>query len=88
MGNEENRGAAHRPGVRRTTPRESTVLEIDPEYREGLLSLEAFGRVQVLWWAHGVDGPGLRSTLSCELPYARGTRAGSSPAGPSTGRIR
>ena len=52
------------------------VLEIDPEFREGLLSLEAFGRIQVLWWAHGVDEPGLRSTLSCELPYARGTRAG------------
>lgn len=52
------------------------VLEIDPEYREGLLSLEAFGRVQVLWWAHGMDELKMRSTLSCELPYAPGTRAG------------
>lgn len=52
------------------------VLEIEAEYREGLLSLEHFGRVQVLWWAQGVDEPALRSTLSCELPYAPGTRAG------------
>ena len=52
------------------------VLEIDSEFREGLLSLEHFGRVQVLWWAHGVDEPELRTTLSCELPYAPGKRAG------------
>jgi tRNA-Thr(GGU) m(6)t(6)A37 methyltransferase TsaA len=52
------------------------VLEIDPEYREGLLSLETFGRVQVLWWAHGMDDPGMRSILTCELPYARGKLAG------------
>lgn len=52
------------------------ALEIDKEFREGLLTLEAFGRVQVLWWAHGMDEPAMRSTLSCELPYAKGTRAG------------
>lgn len=52
------------------------ALEIDPAYREGLLSLVEFGRVNVLWWAHGMDTPEFRGTLSCELPYAPGTRAG------------
>ena len=52
------------------------ALEIDPEYRDGLQGLEEFGRIQVLWWAHGMDEPEYRSRLECELPYAPGTRAG------------
>lgn len=52
------------------------ALEIDPEYREGLLSLQEFGKIQVFWWAHGMDEPAMRSILSCELPYAPGVRAG------------
>lgn len=54
----------------------SYTLLIAPPYREGLLALQEFGRVQVLWWAHGMDRPELRGTLSCELPYAPGIRAG------------
>jgi tRNA (adenine37-N6)-methyltransferase len=54
----------------------SYAIEIHPDYREGLEGLEEFGRVQVLWWAHGVDEAQYRSRLSCELPYAPGTRAG------------
>jgi tRNA (adenine37-N6)-methyltransferase len=52
------------------------TLEVAAEYREGLLGIEEFGRIQVLWWAHGMDDAAFRSTLSCELPYAPGTRAG------------
>jgi tRNA (adenine37-N6)-methyltransferase len=52
------------------------ALQIGEPYREGLMGLEEFGRVQVLWWAHGIDEARKRSTLSCELPYAKGVRAG------------
>ena len=62
--------------VRADEARGSYRLEIAEPYREGLLALEGFGRVQVLWWAQGVDEPKMRGTLSCELPYAPGTRAG------------
>ncbi len=51
-------------------------LEIDEPYREGLRTLEEFGRIQVFWWAHEMDVPDRRKTLSCELPYAPGVRAG------------
>lgn len=54
----------------------SYVLEIAAKYRDGLKALEEFGRIHVLWWAHGMDDPGRRSTLVCELPYAPGTKAG------------
>jgi tRNA (adenine37-N6)-methyltransferase len=52
------------------------AVEIAEAYREGLLALEEFSKVNVLLWAHGTDRPDMRATLSCELPYAKGTRAG------------
>ena len=52
------------------------ALEIADQYREGLIGLGEFGRVQVLWWAHGMDNPDFRGKLSCELPYAKGVTAG------------
>jgi tRNA-Thr(GGU) m(6)t(6)A37 methyltransferase TsaA len=51
-------------------------IEIAKPYRDGLSRLGEFGRVQVLWWAHGVDAPKLRQTLICDLPYAKNTRVG------------
>jgi len=62
--------------VRANDSKGSYALEIDAAYRDGLASLEEFGRVQVLWWAHGTDDAGHRSILACELPYAPGVRAG------------
>jgi len=61
--------------VRADDARGYYALEIAEPFREGLVGLSEFGRVQVLWWAHGIDDV-MRSTLSCELPYAKGTRAG------------
>jgi len=52
------------------------ALEVDEPYREGLLALGEFGRLNALWWAHGMDTLEFRGTLSCELPYAPGVRAG------------
>jgi tRNA (Thr-GGU) A37 N-methylase len=52
------------------------AIEIAKPYRDGLARLDEFGRVNVLWWAHGVEDPKLRQTLVCELPYAQGTRVG------------
>jgi len=52
------------------------ALEVDEAYREGLFALGEFGRVNTLWWADRMDTPEFRRTLSCELPYAPGVRAG------------
>lgn len=54
----------------------SYVLEIAKPYRDGLKGLGEFGRVNVLWWAHGVDDAKMRGTLTCELPYAKGVVCG------------
>jgi tRNA (adenine37-N6)-methyltransferase len=62
--------------VRADDARGYYALEIAAPYREGLLGLSGFGRAQVLWWAHGMDDQKMRGTLTCELPYAKGTRAG------------
>jgi tRNA (adenine37-N6)-methyltransferase len=63
--------------VRADDSRGRYELEIAEPYRKGLKGLSEFGRVQVLWWAHGVEkDPAMRETLVCELPYAKGERAG------------
>jgi tRNA (adenine37-N6)-methyltransferase len=62
--------------VRADDARGYYALEIGVPYREGLGGLPEFGRIQVLWWAHALDEHRMRATLSCELPYAKGTRAG------------
>jgi tRNA-Thr(GGU) m(6)t(6)A37 methyltransferase TsaA len=63
------------------------ALSIDAEYREAMLGLEGFSRIHAVWWAHGLGSEKDRATLSCELPYAPGTRAGvfacRSPARPN-----
>jgi tRNA-Thr(GGU) m(6)t(6)A37 methyltransferase TsaA len=38
-------------------------VELSAEYRDGLLELERFSHVVVLWWAAGCDTPADRSTL-------------------------
>lgn len=51
-------------------------VELAPEFREGLLELDAFSHVVILWWADRLDDPDLRRTLVVPLPYAEGREAG------------
>jgi tRNA-Thr(GGU) m(6)t(6)A37 methyltransferase TsaA len=51
------------------------AIRLKPEVRQGLLSLEEFSHVLVLWWAHKVDA-GMAETLVTDLPYAKGRKAG------------
>ena len=56
---------------------ENTVtLEIEEPYRRGLLQLDRFSHVLVVWWASLHDNPESRTTLVTELPYAPGVEAG------------
>lgn len=48
-------------------------LEINNEYREGLLQLEKFSHVIVLWWITGRDNPTDRSQLIVK-PCVEGSR--------------
>ncbi len=51
-------------------------LIIDPPFRAGLAQLDQFSHVIVFWWAHQMDTPQQRATLTTALPYAPGVEAG------------
>ena len=51
-------------------------LQIDEEYREGLLHLDTFSHVHVFWWAGMFDNQEQRSILTCGLPYANNKKSG------------
>lgn len=54
----------------------AVTLEILEPYRPGLLQLDRFSHVLVLWWASLHDNPDGRTKLVTELPYAPGVQAG------------
>ncbi|MDQ1294524.1 MAG: tRNA (adenine37-N6)-methyltransferase [Actinomycetota bacterium] len=51
-------------------------VRIDAPYRKGLVGLDGFSHVLVLWWAIGCDDPEARALLQVPLPYAPGHTAG------------
>lgn len=51
-------------------------IKVYPEYIEGLLQLEQFSHVMIIWWADKHDNDQDRRMLSTELPYAPGVKAG------------
>ena len=55
---------------------QAVTLEILEPYRPGLLQLDRFSHVLVLWWANLHDNPDSRTKLVTELPYAPGVQAG------------
>ncbi len=48
------------------------AVELAPEYRNGLIGLEGFSHLQVLWWAHGLDNDEYRSITELPKPYKAG----------------
>jgi tRNA-Thr(GGU) m(6)t(6)A37 methyltransferase TsaA len=55
---------------------EAVTIEIQEPFRPGLLQLDRFSHVLVLWWANQHDTPESRTMLVTELPYAPGVQAG------------
>lgn len=55
---------------------ERVWLEVDEPYRPGLLAVNRFSHVNVLWWVGGHDNESSRSIMQTELPYAPGVTAG------------
>jgi len=51
-------------------------LKLDTPYKEGLLELQHFNYIHVLWWADECDDAASRRTLQTDLPYAKDTKAG------------
>lgn len=47
-------------------------IELDSKYREGLIGLEGYSHVQVIWWADGCDNNAGESTLVEKKPYKNG----------------
>lgn len=55
---------------------ETVWLEVDSPYRDGLLEVDRFSHILVLWWVSGHDTDEGRAILTTELPYAPGVTAG------------
>lgn len=51
-------------------------ISLHEEYRDGLKSLDGFGHVIVLWWAHKFAEYRNQIDMVMELPYAQRTSAG------------
>lgn len=51
---------------------EGFAIRLDSSMAPGLLGLEGFGYLNVLWWADQVDRPELRRITECDKPYKRG----------------
>jgi tRNA-Thr(GGU) m(6)t(6)A37 methyltransferase TsaA len=60
--------------VRKTDDAVKVVL--NPEYGEGLESLDGFGHVMVLWWADKYVDYRNQVDMVIDLPYAPGRKAG------------
>ena len=63
-------------------------LVIDEAYRAGLVELDGFSHINVLWWCHQLDDPFYRQMVIAERPYkqapaAVGIFATRSPARPN-----
>ena len=54
----------------------SVQIKLDGKYGEGLNSLDGFGHVVVVWWAHKYIEYRDQVGMVIDLPYAPGVRAG------------
>ncbi len=48
------------------------TVEIDELYRAGLMNIEGFGFLQVLWWGHLYAKPAQRRIITVDKPYKKG----------------
>ena len=46
-----------------------TFIQLEPEYIPGLLALEGFSHINVIWWFSGCDNNAARNELQFEQPY-------------------
>lgn len=46
-------------------------IEVSEEYRAGLVGLEGFSHLIVIWWASGTDKPEFRTFLDAGMPYRK-----------------
>ncbi len=65
-----------------------TFIQLEPEYIPGLLALEGFSHINVIWWFSGCDNDAARNELQFEQPYkgapeAMGVFATRAPARPN-----
>ena len=66
---------------------DKSAIELDSNYLSGLIQVEGFSHLQIIWWAHLTDGPRSRETLIAEKLFKKapdkigifGTRAPARP---------
>ena len=61
-----------RPIGRVETSADGHVIRLDPEFKDGLLSLDGYSHVTVLWWAHLFATDENRRMLQMDAPYTNG----------------
>ncbi|MCF8373919.1 MAG: TrmO family methyltransferase [Bacteroidales bacterium] len=47
------------------------TIEIDEEFRDGLLELENYNYMHVLWWANDYDTQDQRKLVQVDIPYSK-----------------
>lgn len=47
-------------------------IHLRKEFRNGLIALEGFGHIMVVWWANQVDNIKLRAIMTVDKPYVNG----------------
>ena len=50
----------------------STIIQINQKYRDGLLNIDGFQYLQVIWWGHLHNTPEKRSEVLIDKPYKSG----------------
>ncbi|MCG8568886.1 MAG: excinuclease ABC subunit UvrA [Spirochaetes bacterium] len=53
-----------------------TIIQLDPQYVQGLTGIDQYSHVQVLFWFDRLDGERFRKILQCHPPYHKQTTTG------------
>ena len=48
------------------------IIRINSEFRAGLINLEGFSHIQIIWWGNLFDTPEYRARISMDKPYTKG----------------
>ena len=48
------------------------TIEVAEPWRNGLIGIEGFSWLNIVWWAHQLDNPEVRGILTTDKPYREG----------------
>lgn len=54
--------------------RQGFAIQLEEKYIKGLIELDGFNHLNILWWAHHLDNNENRSLLTQDKPYKKGPK--------------